>query len=305
MEQIVIVGSGPAGLTCAIYAARSGLSPTVISGEEPGGQLTKTSVIENFPGFRSIDGADFMAKMMEQSESCGAKIIFESVKKIEKTKDEVFLILLSDGVTVSSRSVVIATGASHKKLGIPGELELSNKGVSWCATCDGPMYRGKRVAVIGGGNSALMEAIFLTQFADDVFLLHRRDSFRADNIMCHRASDNPKIHILWNSVVSRIVGDSKVREIVIEDVNGGEKTVLPVNGVFIAIGTRPVTEFIGDILDFDDEGYIKTQNGSAETSCRGIFAAGDVVSGSLKQAVYAAGAGALAACNAEEFLGVR
>jgi thioredoxin reductase (NADPH) len=304
MEKVVIIGSGPAGLTCSIYAARSGLSPIVIAGDDPGGQLTRTSVVENFPGFTSIDGASLMMKMIEQAEKCGTKIIFEKAKKIKKVKEKMFSITLSEESKILAQSVVITTGAYHKKLNIPGELEFSSKGVSWCATCDAPMYRNKKVAVIGGGNSALMEAAFLTQFADVVFLIHRRDVFRADHVMTRRVLDNPKIKVIWDSVVTQILGDSRVNEIVIEDTKNQNSTSLSVDGVFIAIGTRPMTELVNCFVDLDNEGYIIPNNGTL-TSCNGVFAAGDVVSGSLKQAVYAAGTGALAAYQVEEFLGIR
>jgi thioredoxin reductase (NADPH) len=298
IKQVVIVGSGPAGLTSAIYLSRSGLKPYIATGDNPGGQLINIDTIENFPGFQSISGADLTSNMMKQVESSASEIIFESVQSINKIDQEIFQILLSNESKILTKAVLIATGAKHKHLCVQGENEFINKGVSWCATCDGPMYKGKKVAVIGGGNSALTEALFLSNFSEKVYLIHRKDSFRADKVIQSRVFSNSKINIIWNSVVTEIIGKESVSGVVVNGID-----TLNVEGVFIAIGTHPVSDFVKDIVDLDEEGYIKVED--AMTSCSGIFAAGDVVSGSLKQAVYAAGQGALVAHMVEKYLGVR
>lgn len=303
MKNIVIVGSGPAGLTAAIYLARSGLKPVVITGEHPGGQLVYTDVIENYPGFESIKGSDLMIKMLSQAENLGSELIYENVETISKTDNEFFEIKLASGESILSKSVIITTGARHKHLGCPGENEYSAKGVSWCATCDGPMYRGKKVAVVGGGNTAVMEAIFLSNFADEVLLIHRRDSLRAEKFAQEKLFANTKIKCIWNSEVVRISGNASVEEIEIRDIITGTTKKQKMNGIFVAIGMSPVSEFAKNLVKMDDEGYIIANN--TLTSCMGIFAAGDVVSDSLKQAIYAAGQGALAAKYAEEYLGIR
>lgn len=305
IENVVIIGAGPAGLTCAIYAARSRLSPIIIAGNLPGGQLINTDMIENFPGFKSISGPNLMMGMIDHAESVGTKIIYETVTSVEKIDDSnLFKITLSNGDFIISKTVVIATGASHKHLNIDGEKKFTNKGVSWCATCDGPMYRGKKVAVVGGGNTALMEALFLSNFAEHVYIIHRRDTFRADKITQQRVLDNAKISIIWNSVATKIDGELKVSNITLKNVKINSEEVLNVDGVFIAIGTSPSSDFVKNIVELDNDGYIKVVD-TQILSCNGLFAAGDVVSESLKQAIYAAGQGALAANKIEEYLGVR
>lgn len=297
MNNIIIIGTGPAGLTAAIYLTRSGLNPLIISGEKPGGQLINTDLIENYPGFKSIKGADLMMLMLEQAESLGTKFIYESVDSISKNEDSFNLRLTSNEV-VESKSVLIATGANHRHLNIPGEKEFTNKGVSWCATCDGAMYREKKVAVIGGGNTAVMEALFLSNFAEKVYLIHRRDELRAEKIMQEKLFKNDKIECIWNSQVVEILGKDKV-----ESIKLNNDSMLNLSGIFIAIGTTPSSKFVKDLIDLDSEGYIIANE--TKTSCKGIFAAGDIVSGSLKQAIYAAGQGALASRYIEEYLGIR
>lgn len=297
MNDIVIIGSGPAGLTAAIYLARSGLIPLIISGEKPGGQLVNTDLIENYPGFKSIKGADLMMSMINQSEDLGAKFVYESVNFISKN-NETFQIKLESNELIDVKSVLIATGANHRHLNIPGEKEFTNKGVSWCATCDGAMYRGKKVAVIGGGNTAAMEALFLSNFAEKVYLIHRRDTLRAEKIMQERLFANNKIECLWNSQVIEILGDDKVNSIRLNNAS-----IINLSGVFIAIGTTPSSEFVKELVNLDSEGYVIAND--TKTTCEGIFAAGDIVSGSLKQAIYAAGQGALASRYIEEYLGIR
>ncbi|MDR0630737.1 MAG: thioredoxin-disulfide reductase [Holosporales bacterium] len=291
-----IIGSGPAGLTAAIYLARAGLHSVIITGKEPGGQLVRTDVVENYPGFESISGADLMMSMLKQAENLGTELIYEDVINIENSFD----IHLSSGNKIAAQSVVIATGAKHKRLGCVGEKEFENRGVSGCATCDGPRYRGETVAVVGGGNTAAMEASFLAKLAAKVLLIHRRDSLRADKISQKRIFDNPKIEVLWNSEIVEISGSRSVEEIKVKNNKDGSNNLFKVAGVFIAIGTAPASEFVRNFVNRDSEGYIIACN--TKTSKTGVFAAGDIVSGSLKQAVFAAGQGALAAKCVEEFV---
>lgn len=302
MKNVVIIGSGPAGLTAAIYLARSGLKPTVISGEKPGGQLINTDLIENYPGFESINGADLMMKTLTQAENLGTELIYESVENISRN-DEYFKINLSSGDFLDSKSVLIATGASHRHLGVIGEKEFTNKGVSWCATCDGPMYKGKTVAVVGGGNTAVMEALFLSNIVEKVFLIHRRDSLRAEKIMQEKLFETKNIECIWNSEVSEIIGTKNVESIRVKNNKENSESTLKIDAVFIAIGTIPSSGFVKDLLPLDSEGYIISNE--TKTEIPGIFVAGDIVSGSLKQAIYAAGQGCLASHYIEKYLGVR
>lgn len=297
MRNITIIGSGPAGLTAAIYLARSGLKPLVISGEKPGGQLINTDLIENYPGFKSINGADLMMGMIDQAEAIGAELLYESVASVEK-HDDSFSVVLTSGESIQTKSLLIATGANHKHLNVKGEAEFTNRGVSWCATCDGAMYKDKVVAVVGGGNTAVMEALFLSNLAQKVYLIHRRSELRAEKVMQDKLFQNSKIECVWNSQITEILGDSKVSGIKLND-----DSVINLSGVFIAIGTAPASGFVKNLVSLDPEGYIIAPD--TKTSCGGIFAAGDIVSGSLKQAIYAAGQGALASRYIEEYLGVR
>ncbi|MDR3031456.1 MAG: thioredoxin-disulfide reductase [Holosporales bacterium] len=299
-RNVIIIGSGPAGLTCAIYSARAGLDPIVIAGDNPGGQLVKTDIIENYPGFETISGADLMMKMLKHTESLGIEIIYETVDEISKTKEGFFEAKLSSHRSIVSKTIVIATGATHKRLGIPGEDEFSNRGVSWCATCDGPMCKGKEVAVIGGGNTAVMEAMFLSSFASHVYLIHRRDVLRAEKLTQEKLFLNQKISCVWNSSVVQILGGKSVEKIIIKNNIDGSIGNLEINGIFIAIGTTPSSNFVKNLLALDGEGYIVAEE--TKTSCDGIFAIGDVVSGSLKQAIYAAGQGALASKQVEKYV---
>ncbi len=299
INNLVIIGSGPSGLTCGIYAARADLKPIVIAGNNPGGQLMNTDKIENFPGFKSISGPDFMMQIIEQSESLGIQFEYENVSSIKK-EDNLFYINLESGKQIISRTVLIATGAKHRHLNVKGEEEFINKGVSWCATCDGPLYKDKITAVIGGGNTAVMEALFLSGFSKKVYLVHRRDKLRADNVLQEKLFAKKNIECIWNSKIISIEGSKNVESIVIQNSQNDEINIINVDGIFIAIGTEPSSEFIRDIVETDSMGYIKTNN--TKTSVDGIFAAGDVVSGSLKQAIYAAGQGALASKEIEEYL---
>lgn len=295
MEQVVIIGSGPAGLTAAIYLARTGLSPVVICGNKPGGQLINTDMIENYPGFESINGADLMMRFIAQAEKFGARLVYESVKNVEKI-DFGFRIQLESEEFFGSRTVLVATGAAHRHLGVPGENEFTNKGVSWCATCDGPLYRGKVVAVVGGGNTAVMEALYLSSIAEKVYLVHRRDKLRAERVLQERLFERHNIECIWNSEVAEILGDTSLRSI---GLNNGQ--ILDVSALFIAVGVVPSSGFVSDLVALDDSGYIIANE--TETSVPGVFAAGDVVSGSLKQAVFAAGQGCLAAQSIGQYLG--
>ena len=303
LRQIVIIGSGPAGYTAAIYAARANLAPLVIaSSVEFGGELMKTTEVENFPGFPDgIMGPDLMMKMQAQAERFGAEIVYDDVLKLE-LDGEIKKIHLGDGTVVEALTVIYATGSEYRKLGLEDETRLSGYGVSWCATCDGAFFKQKRVAVIGGGDSALEEATFLTRFADKVFLVHRRDEFRASAAMQDRAFADPKIEVLWNQEVAHIYGDEKVTGIGLTSTVDGTETTLDVTGVFVAIGSDPRTHLIHGQLDLTDLGTIAVEGRSSRTKIPGVFAAGDVVDPTYKQAITAAGSGTVAALDAEHYL---
>ncbi|HWH98102.1 MAG TPA: thioredoxin-disulfide reductase [Pseudolysinimonas sp.] len=303
MRQIVIIGSGPAGYTAAIYAARANLKPLVIaSSVEFGGELMKTTDVENFPGFPDgIMGPDLMMKMQAQAERFGAEIVYDDVTKLELSGD-VKKIHLGDGTVEEALTVIYATGSEYRKLGLEDETRLSGYGVSWCATCDGAFFKQKKVAVIGGGDSALEEATFLTRFADVVYLVHRRDAFRASATMQDRAFADPKIEVLWNQEVAHIYGDEKVTGIGLTSTVDGTETTLDVQGVFVAIGADPRTHLVHGHLDLTAEGTIAVDGRSSRTNIPGVFAAGDVVDPTYKQAITAAGSGTVAALDAEHYL---
>ena len=301
-RNVVIIGSGPAGLTAALYAARANLKPLLIEGLEAGGQLMLTTMVENFPGFRDgIMGPELMADMRAQAERFGTEIIQGNVSKIEVNRCPI-KIEVSDQI-VYAESLIIATGASARLLGLPSERTLLGHGVSTCATCDGFFFRGKPIAVVGGGDSAMEEAIFLTKFASKVTVVHRRDTLRASKIMQEKAFANPKIEFAWNSDVEDILDVSKgvVTAIVLKDSVTGARTELPVEGVFIAIGHTPNTGLFKGQLELDANGYIVTHHGT-RTSIPGIFAAGDVQDHIYRQAITAAGTGCMAAIDAEHYL---
>jgi thioredoxin reductase (NADPH) len=301
-RNVVIIGSGPAGLTAALYAARANLKPLLIEGVEAGGQLMLTTMVENFPGFRDgIMGPELMADMRAQAERFGTEIIQGNVSKIEVNRCPI-KIEVSDQI-VYSESLIIATGASARLLGLPSERTLLGHGVSTCATCDGFFFRGKPIAVVGGGDSAMEEAIFLTKFASKVTVVHRRDTLRASKIMQEKAFANPKIEFAWNSDVEDILDVSKgvVTAIVLKDNVTGARTEIPVEGVFIAIGHTPNTGLFKGQLELDANGYIVTHHGT-RTSIPGIFAAGDVQDHIYRQAITAAGTGCMAAIDAEHYL---
>ncbi|MCS0500067.1 thioredoxin-disulfide reductase [Protaetiibacter mangrovi] len=303
MRHLIIIGSGPAGYTAAIYAARANLEPLVIaSSVEFGGELMKTTEVENFPGFpEGIMGPELMTRMQEQAERFGAEIVYDDVVSLE-LEGPVKRVTLGDGSVHEAHAVIYATGSAYRKLGIPDEERLSGYGVSWCATCDGAFFRQKKVAVIGGGDSALEEATFLTRFADVVYLIHRRDSFRASAAMQERAFADPKIQVIWNNEVAHIYGDEKVTGIGIVNTVDGTETTLDVQGMFVAIGADPRTHLVHGQLDLAPEGTIAVEGRSSKTSLPGVFAAGDVVDPTYKQAATAAGSGVVAALDAEHYL---
>ena len=303
MRHVIIIGSGPAGYTAAIYAARANLEPLVIaSSVEFGGELMKTTEVENFPGFpEGIMGPDLMVRMQQQAERFGAEIVYDDVVSLDLTGD-VKRVTLGNGDVHEAHTVIYATGSAYRKLGIADEERLSGYGVSWCATCDGAFFRQKKVAVIGGGDSALEEATFLTRFADTVYLIHRRDSFRASAAMQDRAFADPKIQVIWNNEVKHIYGDEKVTGIGIVNTVDGSETTLDIEGLFVAIGADPRTHLVHGQLDLTPEGTIAVEGRSSKTSQRGVFAAGDVVDPTYKQAATAAGSGVVAALDAEHYL---
>jgi thioredoxin reductase (NADPH) len=304
-SKIVILGSGPAGCTAAIYAARAVLSPLMIAGLQPGGQLTITTEVENYPGFKhAIQGPWLMEEMQAQAEHLGTKAVFDTITAVDLAQRP-FVLTGDSGTRYSADTLVIATGAQAKWLGLPSEERLKGFGVSACATCDGFFFKGKQVAVVGGGNTAVEEALFLTNFASEVVLIHRRDALRADKTNQQRLERNPKIRVLWNSTVEEVLGESDpkvVTGVKMKNHKTGAVEVLPRDGLFIAIGHTPATEIFRGQLDMDDEGYIRTAPDSTRTSVPGVFAAGDVKDKVFRQAVTAAGMGCMAALEAEKFL---
>ena len=301
MRNVVIIGSGPAGLTAGVYAARANLSPLLIEGWQSGGQLTTTTEVENFPGFaKGIMGPDLMKEMRAQAERFGTTFLTGDVTSVEFRKHP-FNITVDHDETIDARTVVIATGASAIQIGLKNEARLTGHGVSTCATCDGFFFRGKELVVVGGGDSAMEEANFLTKFATRVFVVHRRDKLRASKIMQDRAFKNERISFIWNSVVEDILGDDMVTGVRLKNVVMGTTTTLAISGVFVAIGHRPNTTLFAGQLDMDAKGYIVTKEGTA-TSIPGVFAAGDVQDSTYRQAVTAAGTGCMAAIDAERYL---
>ncbi|MDH6235428.1 thioredoxin-disulfide reductase [Cryobacterium sp. CG_9.6] len=303
MRQIIIIGSGPAGYTAAIYAARANLKPLLIaSSVEAGGELMNTTDVENFPGFPDgVQGPDLMTKMQEQAERFGTEVVYDDVTSLDLT-GSTKTITLGSGETHEALSVIFATGSAYRKLGLPDEDRLSGRGVSWCATCDGFFFKGKTIAVIGGGDSAMEEATFLTRFAEKVYVIHRKDELRASKIMQDRAFANEKIEFIWNSEVVGITGAEAVDGVQLRDTVTGAETSLPLGGMFIAIGNDPRTHLIHGQLDLTAEGTIAVAGRSAKTSQTGVFAAGDVIDSSYRQAVTAAGSGCAAALDAEHYL---
>ncbi|KRE56073.1 thioredoxin-disulfide reductase [Phycicoccus sp. Soil748] len=303
IRSLIIIGSGPAGYTAAVYAARANLQPLLFEGAvTAGGALMNTTEVENFPGFRDgIMGPDLMDNMRAQAERFGAEIITDDVESVDLAGD-VKTVVDAEGNTYRARAVILAMGSAYRELGLPDEKRLSGHGVSWCATCDGFFFRDQDIVVVGGGDSAVEEATFLTKFARTVTIVHRRDELRASKIMAERALSNDKIRFAWNSAVDAIHGEDKLTGVTLRDTVTGETRELPVTGLFVAIGHDPRNELVKGVVDLDDEGYVLVQGRSTLTNLAGVFAAGDLVDHTYRQAITAAGSGCAAALDAERFL---
>lgn len=303
-KKVIIIGSGPAGYTAALYLARAGYTPLVIAGAlTPGGQLMNTTEVENYPGFADgILGPDLMEAMQKQAEKFGAQIILNDVVSVD-FKDDLKTVTTDDGEAYTANAVIISTGSQVRKLGVPGEQEYSGRGVSYCATCDGFFFRGKPIVVVGGGDSAFEEALFLTRFGSSVTLIHRRDSFRASKIMIDRARKNEKIKFVLNSVVQSINGSNEdAQSVTVKNVVTGETQDIEASGIFVAIGHLPSTSFLNNSIALNADGTISVQGASTKTSIPGVFAAGDVVDSVYRQAISAAGMGCRAALDAQAYL---
>ena len=304
-EKIVIIGAGAAGLTAAIYAARANLQPVLIAGLQPGGQLTITTDVENYPGFADVvQGPWLMQQMQAQAENVGTRVLYDLVTSVDSTSRP-FRITLDGGDEITADTVVLATGAQARWLGLESEQSFNGRGVSACATCDGFFYRERHVAVIGGGNTAVEEALYLANICESVTLVHRRDSLRAEQIMQDRLLNHPKIQVKWNRTVKEVLGDhSGVTGLLLAATDGAEDEEIAVHGMFVAIGHDPATAAFTDAVSLDDEGYITVEAGTTRTNIEGIFAAGDCVDKIYRQAVTAAGMGCMAALDAERYLGM-
>lgn len=304
MNEVAIIGSGPAGLTAAIYLARADLKPIVFMGLEYGGQLMSTTEIENFPGFPDgIDGPVLMQNMIKQAERFGAQLVYETVEKVDFSGPEKILIVHS-GKSYTAKSVIIASGATSAKLGIPGESEFWGKGVSCCATCDGAFYRGKTVAVIGGGDTAMEDSTFLTKFANKVYIIHRRNELRASKSMQKEVFANSKIEILWNTNVIEVKGEEKVNALILRNSQTNKESRLEVDGMFLAIGHNPTTSYLNGAVKVDGNGYVVVSD-MTKTNVDGVFVAGDVRDARYKQAITAAGMGCMAALDCEKWIATK
>ena len=303
MRDVIIIGSGPAGYTAGIYTARAGLKPLLIaSSVEAGGELMNTTEVENYPGFPDgMMGPDLMANFQAQAEKFGTEILLDDVVEVD-LKGDVKIVKTGGGETFEAKTVILATGAAYRELGLPREKELSGHGVSWCATCDGFFFREKEIAVVGGGDSAMEEANFLTRFASKVYLIHRRDSFKASKIMQERALNNPKIEVIWNSEVAELKGEIKLEGVTLRNTVDGSTKDLAIDGLFIAVGNDPRVWLVENQIELTPEKFIQVEGRSSKTSLPGVFAAGDVIDPTYRQAITAAGSGCVAALDAEHYL---
>lgn len=302
VHDIIIIGSGPAGYTAAIYTARAGLNPLLIAGEvTAGGALMNTTEVENFPGFpEGIQGPDLMANMLAQAERFGCEILYEDALEVSLAGEEK-KVVTSEGEYLARR-VILSMGSEYRKLNVPGEAELSGRGVSYCATCDGFFFKDQHLAVVGGGDSAMEEALFLTKFAKKVTVIHRRDQLRASQIMAERAAANPKIDFAWNSIVAQINGEDKVESLTLQSTVDGTESTLDATGVFVAIGHEPRSQLVNGQVDLDEAGYVRVNEPGTATNLKGVFACGDLVDHTYRQAITAAGSGCRAALDAERSL---
>jgi thioredoxin reductase (NADPH) len=303
LREVIIIGSGPAGYTAGIYTARAGLKPLLIaSSVEAGGELMKTTEVENYPGFPTgLQGPELMDAFRAQAERFGTEVLLDDVIEVD-LKGPIKIVKTGNGETFEAKTVIIATGAAYRELGLPREKELSGHGVSWCATCDGFFFREKTIAVVGGGDSAMEEANFLTRFASKVYLIHRRDSFKASKIMQERALANPKIEVIWNTEVAELLGEDKLSGITTRNTVDGTTKHLDLDGLFIAVGNDPRVWLVENQVELTAEKFIQVEGRSSKTSLAGVFACGDVIDPTYRQAITAAGSGCVAALDAEHYL---
>jgi thioredoxin reductase (NADPH) len=303
VREVIIIGSGPAGFTAGIYTARAGLKPLLIaSSVEIGGELMKTTEVENFPGFPDgLQGPELMANFQAQAERFGTEIMYEDVVEVE-LKGDIKIVKTGNGQTYEAKTVILATGAAYRELGLPREKELSGHGVSWCATCDGFFFREKTIAVVGGGDSAMEEANFLTRFASKVYLIHRRDTFKASKIMQDRAMANPKIEVIWNTEITELKGATNLEAVTLRNTVDGTTKDMDLDGLFIAVGNDPRVWLVENQLELTAEKFIKVEGRSSKTTLPGVFACGDVIDPTYRQAITAAGSGCVAALDAEHYL---
>ena len=303
MREVIIIGSGPAGFTAGIYTARAGLNPLLIaSSVEIGGELMKTTEVENFPGFpEGLQGPELMAHFQAQAERFGTEVMYEDVVEVD-LKGDIKIVKTGNGQTFEAKTVILATGAAYRELGLPREKELSGHGVSWCATCDGFFFREKTIAVVGGGDSAMEEANFLTRFASKVYLIHRRDTFKASKIMQDRAMANPKIEVIWNTEIAELKGETNLEAVTLRNTVDGTTKDMNLDGLFIAVGNDPRVWLVENQLELTAEKFIKVEGRSSKTTLPGVFACGDVIDPTYRQAITAAGSGCVAALDAEHYL---